>query len=129
MQSRPYYGLFDQMCRSSGWILGQDKGEMVLGVPQDDGTQVNVVVNEFQDATGQLALRFWSPVAPVDKVPADQALQVSYQLPHCCLGDREGTIVTTATRVVNFTSQADLTNLIQTLSYYAYFYGRHFASS
>lgn len=128
MQSRPYYGLFDQMCRSSGWILGQDKGEIVLGVPQDDGVQVSVVVNEFQDSTGQLALRFWAPVAPADQVPADQALQVSFQLPHCCLGNREGHIVATATRVVNFTSQADLTLLIQTLSYYAHFYARFFAT-
>ncbi|MBL4845546.1 MAG: hypothetical protein JKY65_08475 [Planctomycetes bacterium] len=128
MQERPYYSLFDQMCRSSGWVLGQDKGEIVLGVPQEDGTQVSIVVNEFQDSTGQLALRFWSPVAPADRVPADQALLVSYQLPHCTLGNREGQIVATATRVVNFTTQADLTHLIQTLSYYAHFYGKHFAA-
>jgi hypothetical protein len=127
VQERSYYGLFDQMCRSCGWVLGQDKGEMVLGIPQDDGSQVSIVVNEFQDSTGQLALRFWSPVAPVDQVPPDQALLVNYQLPHCSLGDREGQVVATATRVVNFTTQADLTHLIQTLSYYAHFYGAHFA--
>ena len=129
MNQRPYYNLFDQMCRSNGWVLGQDKGEMVLGIPQPDGSQVSLVVNEFQDSTGQLALRFWAPVAPMDKVPADQALQVNYQLPHCALGNREGAIVATATRVVNFTSQADLTHLIQTLSYYAHFYGQHFAQA
>jgi len=86
---RPYQGMFDQICRTNGWVLGEDKGEMVLGIPQGDG-QVSLVVNEYQDATGQLALRFWSPVAPTDKVPAEQAMQINAQLPHGCLADKEG---------------------------------------
>jgi hypothetical protein len=125
VQTRPYYSMMDQICRSNGWVLGSDKGEMVLGIPQGDA-QVSVVVNEFQDATGQLAIRFWSPVAMVDKVPADQALQVNYQLPHGCMADKEGQIVLTVTRIWNFTSQADVTNVLQNLSYYAQFYRQHF---
>lgn len=127
MQDRPYYSLFEQTCRSNGWILGQDKGEMVLGVPQQDGSQVSVVVNEFQDATGQLALRMWSPVAPTDKVPPDQALQVNYQLPHGALADKGGQVVVVCTRIVNLVNQAELTNLITNVTYYAHFYGQHFS--
>ena len=125
MQERPYYNLMDQMCRSSGWILGQDKGEMVLGIPQG-GENQNVVVNEFQDSSGQLALRFWTPVAAKATVPADQALTINWQLPHCALAEREGAIVITATRTSNQTNQADLTALISTIAYYGNFYRKHY---
>ncbi|MGE0710561.1 MAG: hypothetical protein AB7N76_27210 [Planctomycetota bacterium] len=128
MQQPSYFNLFDQICRSNGWVLGSDRGEMVLGVPQSDGTQMSVVVNEFQDATGQLALRLWSPVAPADKVPADQALSVNSQLPHGCLANKDGQVVVTATRILGYTSQADLTSLIQNLTFYAHFYSKHFAA-
>ena len=126
MQDRPYYNLFDQACRSNGWVFGQDKGEMVLGVTQQDGTQVSVVINEFNDSTGQFAIRLWAPVAPADKVPPDQALQVNSALPHGCLANKDGQIIMTVTRILNMTNQADLTNLVQVISYYAHFYGNHF---
>lgn len=126
MQGKPYYNVMDQICRSSGWVLGQDKGDMVLGIPQQDGSQISVVVNEFTDSTGQFAIRLWAPVAPMDKVPPEQAMQVNSQLPHGCLADKDGHCVMTVTRVLNLTNQADLTNLLQVLSYYAHFYSGHF---
>lgn len=126
MLDKPYYNLADQMCRSNGWILGQDKGEMVIGVPQADGSQVSVVFNDFQDSTGQFAIRLWTPVCQAAQLPADQATQLNWQLPQGCLANREGAIVLTATRVFNFTNQADLTHLINTLVYYGAFYAGHY---
>jgi hypothetical protein len=126
MTQRSYQGMFDQICRTNGWILGEDKGEMVLGIPQGD-VQVSLVVNEYQDATGQLALRFWCPVAPADKVPADQAMQINSALPHGCLATKDDQVIMTATRILNMTNQAELTVIFQTLAYYADFYGKHYS--
>ncbi len=123
---KPYTSMMDQICRSSGWVLGYDKGEMVLGVPTQEGGQQAVVVTDFQDGTGQLALRLWSPVCPADKLPADQALGINWQLPHGSLALNEGQVVLTATRILNLTNQTDLTNLISIISYYAAFYGKHY---
>ena len=64
MNQRPYYNLFDQMCRSNGWVLGVDKGEMVIGVPQQDGHQQGVVVNDFLvlvDSANQFRAQGYSP--------------------------------------------------------------------
>jgi hypothetical protein len=126
MQERPYYSLMDQICRSNGWLLGQDKGEMVLGIPQQDGSQQSVVINDFVDTSGQAAMRMWSPVAAADRVPADQALQVNFQLPAGALAVREGQVVVCATRIVNVTNQAELAPLLQTLAHFAKFYASHY---
>jgi len=124
---KPYYNLCDQLCRSNGWALGQDKGEMVVGVPQADGSQVSIVINDFQDATGQFAMRFWTPVCMATQLPAEQAVQLNWQLPQGCLANREGQIVLTSTRLLNMTNQADLTHLLNTLAYYGAFYAGHYS--
>ncbi len=126
VHGRPYYGLMDQICRSNGWVLGADAGEMVIGVPQPDGSQQSVVVNDFTDTSGQAAIRMWSPVSPQDRVPADQALGVNFQLPAGCLAIREGQVVVCATRVVNYTDQAELMSLIHTVAQFASFYANHY---
>lgn len=126
MQSRPYYNMMDQICRSSGWVLGSDRGEMVIGIPQQDGSQQSVIVNDFQDTSGQAAIRLWSPVGPADRVPADQALTVNFQLPLGFLAVREGQAVVCATRIVNFTAQAEMTHLLHTVAYFAKFYATHY---
>ncbi len=127
MLGRAYDGMMDQICRSSGWVLGSDSGEMVIGIPQQDGSQQSVIVNDFQDTSGQAAVRLWSPVCPVDKVPADQALTVNFQLPMGCLAVREGQVVICATRIVGFTDQAEMTSLLHTVAYFAKFYAGHYA--
>ncbi len=130
MIQKPYTSMMDQICRSNGWVLGSDKGEMVIGVNTADGAQQPVVINDFQDgSTAQFAIRLWSPVCPADRLPADQALQLNMQLPHGCLANREGQIVMTATRVLNMTNQTDLTNLLSVIAYYASFYAKHYAGS
>jgi hypothetical protein len=116
----------DQICRSNGWILGTHAGEVVIGVPQGDGKQQNIEVNEFQDS-GQLALRIWSPVTQASKVPSDQALQVNFKLPHGALAEKDGSIVVVATRLWSQTNQADLTHVLQTVAHYAAFYANHYA--
>ena len=126
MQSRPYYSMMDQICRANGWVLGADRGEMVLGVPQQDGSQQSVIVNDYVDTSGQAAVRLWSPVAAADRVPADQALTVNFQLPLGFLAIREGQVVVCATRIVNFTDQAEMSNLLHTVAYYAKFYATHY---
>lgn len=125
MQDKPYLSLMDKICRSNGWVLGADRGETVVGIPQGGGQQ-SVVVTDFQDSTGQFAIRLWAPVAPADKIPPEQALEVNYALPHGCLATKEGQVVLTATRIWNLTNQADLTNLLSILAYYADFYGKHY---
>lgn len=129
MHDKPYYSLMDRICRSNGWVLGQDKGLVVIGVPQQDGSQQSVVVDEFQDTSGQFAIRLWSPVAPADRVPADQALQVNAQLPHGALANREGQIVVAITRIWNATNQMDLTTIMSVIAYYAAFYAKHYGTA
>jgi hypothetical protein len=126
VQGRPYYNMMDQICRSNGWVLGSDAGEMVVGVPQQDGSQQSVVINDFQDPSGQPAIRMWSPVAPSDRVPADQAMGVNFQLPCGCLATREGQAVICETRVLNYTDQAELTTLLHTIAQFANFYANHY---
>ena len=128
MQDRPYFNLFDQICRSNGWVLGSDKGEMVLGIPQQDGSQQSVVINDFQDSSGQPAIRMWSPVAPTEKVPADQAMSVNAQLPHGHLAVQNNQVVMMTTRLVGLLNQAELSTLLSVLSYYAAFYRGHYSS-
>lgn len=124
--ARPYEGMLDQICRSNGWVLGEDKGQLVLGIPGGDGNQAAVVIDEFQDSTGQQALRFWSAVAPQSKVKPDQLLTINAQLPHGALAFKDGQAVMLATRVLNLTSPADLATVLTALAYYAGFYRKHY---
>lgn len=126
--SRPYEATLDRICRSNGWVLGEDKGQVVLGIPGGDGGQIAVVVDEFQDSSGQQALRFWAAVAPQSKVKPDQALGVNAQLPHGALALKDGQLVMLATRVLNQTSPADLTTILSAVAYYAAFYRKHYGA-
>ena len=58
--------------------------------------------------------------------PAEQALQLTYQLPYGALAIKDTMIVVTATRCLNHTSQHDLTTVIQLITYYAAFYKGHY---
>jgi len=127
VQEKPYYSLMEQVCRAQGWVLGQDKGDMVLGVPHE-GEQQSLAVYEFQDSSGQFALRLWSPICAADKLPADQALKINYQLPHGALAVHDGAVGMVATRVLNHTNQTDLTTLVTALTYYAAFYKQHYGA-
>jgi hypothetical protein len=129
VQGRSYYNKIDQICRSSGWVLGTDLGEMVIGVPQADGSQQSVVINDFQDPSGQAAIRIWSAVAPIAKVPVDQAMTVNFQLPAGCLAVNPELqqVVICATRIVNYTDQAELSTLLSTVAHFAAFYAKHYA--
>ena len=128
VQGRPYYNKIDQICRSNGWVLGSDQGELVISVPQADGSQQSVVINDFQDPGGQAAIRIWSPVAPVDKVPIDQAMTVNFQLPAGCLAVNPtiNQVVICATRIVNYTDQAELSTVLSTVAHFASFYAKHY---
>jgi hypothetical protein len=118
--------MMDQICRSMGWVFGSDRGEMVIGVPQQDGSQQSVEINDFVDTSGQAAIRLWSPICPADKVPPDQALTVNFQLPAGCIAVKDGMAVICSTRIVNFTDQAELTSLVHTVASYAAFYKNHY---
>lgn len=126
---KPYQSFFDGLSRRNGWVVGEDKGQMVLGVPTADGGQRPIVVAEFQDSSGQLALRFWAPVAPIGKVPPDQALKLNYQLPHGALAEKEGQVVIVATRVFNGINAADVTNVIAALAHFSGFYAKHYGGA
>lgn len=126
MALKPYHNFFDQICRRNQWILGEDKGEMVIGVATGDGGQRSVVVNDFQDTSGQLALRMWSPIVQVGRVPADQALKINMQLPHGALAEHQGQVVLVSTRVFKGANPSEVSDLVAALATFAAFYAKHY---
>jgi hypothetical protein len=115
-----------QICDRNGWILGYDKGELVIGVTLQSGEQRSIVVGEFQDMSGQIALRLWTPIAPASAIPAEQALQLNMQLPHGALAIKDGRAVLVATRVYKDANLSDMSNLMSTIAYFGDFYGKHY---
>jgi hypothetical protein len=120
--------MMDQICRAQSWTLGTDQGEMTVTVPQQDGSDQVVTINDFNDPSGQAAIRVWSPVTVVGKVPPDQALTVNFQLPAGALATNAATnqIVVCATRIVGFVNQAQMVTLISTVAHFASFYANHY---
>jgi hypothetical protein len=123
---KPYYQFMDGICRRNGWVLGEDRGDMVIAVPTGDPQPRPVVVLDFQDTTGQLALRFFSPVVPAGKIPADQALAINFQLPHGAIAIKDGQVVICATRVLGTANPTEVTGVIAAIATYAAFYAKHY---
>lgn len=123
---KPYFQFIDGISRRNGWILGEEKGRMVVGVTTSDGNKRSILVDDFADTTGQLVLRFWCQVGPVGRVPADQAMKINIQLPHAALADRDGIVVITATRMMQFANPSEVSLLLASMATFAQFYARHY---
>jgi hypothetical protein len=121
MQDKPFYSLMEQLARRFSWEMSSELGEMVLTI-----TMQKVYVIESYDSQGQLVMRFFSKICPVDKMDPKEALKLNFQLPYGYLAIKDGDIVITATQLFKGANPSEVGTVLSNMAYYAQFYGQHY---